>query len=113
MDVVTKKYYKCVSCPNLITHVQIEHTINEACVPDQSNCDFSTYDYKVEGGKLFPVRPPVKEKSHLEELLDNIQLTDTNANAPVGGLCNNCLETESTKNLIASARITFAEIHVF
>ncbi len=113
MDVVTKKYYKCFSCSNQIVHVRIENARDEILVHDISACDFSLYDYKIEGGQLFPSRPAVKERLELEETLDKIQLSDTNADAPIGGICDDCLKTESTKNLVAASRIEFAAANAF
>jgi hypothetical protein len=97
MDVPNIRRWRCVICQkNEIVEHQIEHTCPEGSVPDQSNCDLSTYDgYRVEGGRLL-----LKAKSIQPWKLEWLQTEEQEFVPPLGGICNGCLTLDATKKLI-------------
>ncbi len=106
MDITLVKPYGCVVCSkNVITHLTTEH-LYEGEVPDQSNCDFSTYsDPKVFGGKLLMSRPRAET---IRLPIGTTHKKDWGVLAP-GGICENCLKNETVKKLVAAKAIAFDE----
>jgi hypothetical protein len=97
---ITKRYLCAVCKQNEIRHETTEDTY-EGSVPDQSNCDLSSYsNSRVSGGRLFKNRPTTKTDSlYFKPMADE--------KTPPGGICSGCLENETVKSIIAANAIIF------
>ena len=63
----------------------MQHSADLSAIPDQANCDFSTYDeYSVVGGRLFEERP--KQGWTFKFEIKTV--------TPTGGICTKCIATE-------------------
>lgn len=93
--------YLCVVCEkNKIVASCTEETY-EGLMPDQSNCDLSTYkDHKVLGGKLLwrPRNSSDYNYGYMEQCLVG--------KPPFGGICEACLTKDGIKELIGFIRFT-------
>ena len=94
MDIRQMKFWKCALCDaHGIAEHRTEHTF-EGEVPDESNCDLSTYTgYLIVGGKLFADRPEMPWRP-----VADVQT------GPVGGICHSCLSREDISRLIPHIR---------
>jgi len=94
------KKWKCVVCKKkAVVESRFEHRLPADEVPDVGGCDYSTYtDHKVTGGKLLENRPDIPWDWALTSLISN---------SPLGGICTECLKTDTIKAL--SPNITFAD----
>lgn len=91
MEIPQERKHLCVVCQkNAITETRVETTC-EGYIPDQSNCDLSTYSgHGVVGGKLLKNRtriPWIQVSAHSEA-------------TSVGGICDECLQTPVVDSLI-------------
>ncbi len=108
MDVIKIKHYLCVVCQKAeITERIIEHRYDGE-VPDQNNCDLSTYSgHEIIGGKILKNHPP-----QLWQTLTLIQLREKYGEPevpkPLGGICENCLQDETIAFLATGKHINFA-----
>lgn len=94
------KRYLCVVCKKkAVVESRNEHRIPDDEVPDVGGCDYSTYtDHKVTGGKLLENHPDVRWDWALTSLISD---------APLGGICTDCLKTDAVRVLLP--HINFAE----
>lgn len=106
MNIVKVRRYLCIICKNTPVFERItEHTC-EGEIPDQSNCDLSTYsDHRIVGGKLLSNRPIVP----WEIVLPNFGHSEA-ATSP-GGICHFCLATdEIVAKLVKDGHIRFVTL---
>ncbi len=101
MEITLTKRYRCAVCKQKeIKHQTTEHTY-EGAVPDQSNCDLSSYsDSQVSGGRLFKCRPHVETDRFFV-------LPEDKQTPPTGGICSECLNNDIVKLLISANAISF------
>jgi hypothetical protein len=92
------KFWRCALCEvHGIAEHRTEHTY-EGEVPDQSSCDFSTYDdHIVVGGRLFADLP--------ERPWRRVDKTDPSTDDPVGGICHSCLGRREIQELVPHIRL--------
>ncbi|HUO75700.1 MAG TPA: hypothetical protein VMU12_02180 [Candidatus Paceibacterota bacterium] len=98
MDIRQMRFWTCALCDaHGISEHRTEHTY-EGMVPDQSNCDLSTYTgYLIVGGKLFADLPERPWRAQGTSALP--KGTD-----PAGGICHSCLSREDISRLIPHIR---------
>ena|SRR3989344_5407019 len=107
MDIIWIKRYLCISCKQAtIIQRMIEHPC-QGEIPDQSNCDLSTYNgQEVIGGNLLKNRP----KSNWEWVSRWLSESKSkDEKPPIGGICELCLVADETIALLTKdGHINFA-----
>ena len=107
MDIIKIRKYLCIACKKSeIVERMTEHTY-EGEIPDQNNCDLSSYSgHVVIGGKLLLNRPSPNWQL-LSVHLINIK-SGPSPTPPEGGICEDCLKDDTLYALATTGHIRFA-----
>lgn len=87
LTLTLKRENTCFLCnKGIVRESIIEHMIDSDCVPDQGNCDFSSYsDYTVSGGIVISKLVALRSHSTREKLTV---------------ICNSCLDEPKVKKMM-------------
>lgn len=105
MDIILIKKYLCIVCKKQEIIERMTKHPYEGEVPDQSNCDFSTYSHhEVIGGNLLKNRP-----GQTWGWLTLMRYREHDETIPMGGICDLCLHDEVIAGLVSGKHINFTD----
>ncbi len=96
MEIEETRRWRCVLCSEVVRETRLAQT-HEGEVPDQSNCDLSTYSQSiVSNGRLLAGRPQ-------QYWRPSVSIQDSDP-IPEGGLCIHCLSQTDIVKLVPYIR---------